>query len=205
MKSTKWIATLACTVALAGAVAIGVGQDKGTAPSADAMQQQAMDGMAQMSKPLPQHAHIAKYAGKWECEMKMTMGPDQPAMTGKGTSEIRMMGDFWAIEESTLDFMGQPMKGHSVSGYDIVKKKFICHWFDTMAPYGMYLEGDLSADGMTMTYSAQGPDMMDPTKVVTFKMVEKWENDDTRVLTMSGPTPDGSVADFWSLTCKRVK
>jgi len=194
MKRAILAATVVACIAGLSSVAISGGDDKKPADAAAA----DMSGM--MEKPSPEHLALAKFVGKWETESSMG-----PGMTAKGTSTIKAMGPFWVVEDASFEMMGQQHYGHGMYGYDASRKKYVSLWGDSGGSWPMVSDGELDADGKTIHYTSEGPDMMDPSKRVTYKMSAGWADDDTRTMTMSLPGPDGKDVQFWTMKAKRVK
>lgn len=77
-----------------------------------------MADMMKLAMPGKEHAELMKGAGQWENTMRMRMGPDAPWMDVKGTMKASSMLDRYLLQESEFNFMGMPMKGVNIIGFD---------------------------------------------------------------------------------------
>lgn len=140
---------LAATVAVVNAAAV---QDK-SRPQQPAG---AQGGMPPMPKPTKEHEQLRSRVGTWEATMKMMGMPGAGPGDSKGTSVMRMVGDFWVVEDFTGTVMGEPFSGHGVCGYDPNKKKWVSTWVDSMTDHLTVMEG--TAEGPNkVTYVYEGP------------------------------------------------
>jgi hypothetical protein len=85
-------------------------------------------------------------------------GPGAPPTEQKGKETMTMLGEYWLLGEVESEMMGQPFKGHSIVGYDVMKEKYVMYWVDTMAPYGMFFEGTYDESTRTFTYECRMKD-----------------------------------------------
>jgi len=129
---------LACVALIAATPGPGPVQD---AAEAEAARMQA-------ATPGEKHAGLAKLVGNWTLEMKMPTGPGMPDAMIHGTSEIEaVLGGRYIIEEVESEFMGQPFRGISLTGYDNVTGTFENVWLDNQATAMAFLKGTGEADG----------------------------------------------------------
>ena len=153
-----------------------------------------------MATPGPEHQLLAKDAGSWDAVIETT-GPDGKPAKSKASSETRVHGGFWIIEDFTGDFMGTPFQGHGMTGYDPTKGKFVGSWADSMAPQLLVMEGTYDKAAKKLTMTGQGPGM--DGKMVTLRMVTTWKDDNTRVFQMFMPGPDGKEVCGLTITYTR--
>jgi hypothetical protein len=114
----------------------------------------------QMPKPGPEHEFLKKMAGSWECAIKSSFVPGQPASNSKGVENSKVaLGGFFVIGDFKGEMMGMPFEGHSIKGYDTFKKKYTGVWCDSMGSWMMISEGTLDKDGKVLTETSKGPDM----------------------------------------------
>src|SRR5687767_5350132 len=78
----------------------------------------------QMPPPVKEHAWLQQLVGEWESEMEVFMVPGQPAVKGKGSEVVRMLGGFWLVGEGKGEMMGMKMSSLLTLGYDPEKKKY---------------------------------------------------------------------------------
>jgi Protein of unknown function (DUF1579) len=192
--------TLACVAPLLSVAVFGLAQEAKKpadkpAPAAE---------MMPMPKPGPEHELLKKEVGTWEATVEMMAPtPGASSTTSKGTETSRMVGGLWLVTEFKGDMMNQPFEGHGVAGYDPNKKKYVSTWVDSMSTGLSAGESTYDAAAKTMTGWMEGPNP-DGT-MGKMKMVTKYEDDDTRVFTMSMVGPDGKEAPAMKITYKRRK
>jgi hypothetical protein len=104
--------------------------------------------------PGKMHEILTKDAGEWTGKSTMWMGPGSDPMTSECTCSITpiMDGRYTKVEmKGDMPGMG-PFHGGGVYGYDNVSKKFVAAWIDNQSTGVMQGEGELSADGKTLTW-----------------------------------------------------
>jgi len=150
---------------------------KGADP--EAMMKAMMAAWEKAGTPGDNHKMLQKMVGSWTTSNKAWMGPGEPEVS-PGTCEVKsIMDGRYLVEEFTGSMMGKPFVGHSMSGYDNLKKKFVSTWIDNMSTGIMYGEGAVNTDGK-MTMSMSYVDAM-TSKPMTMRMVSRWEGDNKRV------------------------
>ncbi|MBK8167731.1 MAG: DUF1579 domain-containing protein [bacterium] len=113
--------------------------------------QKAMEEMMmKLAAPGAPHQHLATLAGNWMATTTMYMdGATPTTSTGKVTYEV-VLGGRYVLGRYQMSFMGQPMEGLSVDGYDNMKQEYFSLWFDTMGTGFYEARGKASADGKTV-------------------------------------------------------
>ncbi|WP_425615405.1 DUF1579 domain-containing protein [Anatilimnocola sp. NA78] len=104
--------------------------------------------------PGKMQAHLAKGVGTWNGKTTMWMFPEAPAMKADCVSTVSpiMDGRFIKVEmKGEFPGMG-PYSGLGTYGYDNVGEKFVSTWIDNHSTGIMNGEGDISADGKTLTW-----------------------------------------------------
>jgi hypothetical protein len=138
-----------------------------------------MEQMMAMTRPGPEHQHLAKVVGKWKAVNKMWMDPSAPPMESIGTTEYMSVMDGRYLHGSYKTMMmGMPFEGMSVDGYDRYKKEYFSLWFDNMGTGFIDMRGSRSADGKTMMLKGM---MFDPElgKDAPVRSVSVWLDDNT--------------------------
>jgi hypothetical protein len=152
--------------------------------------------MAEMMKkweavaaPGPAHKLLEPLVGEWNVAVKMWMAPGAPPMESKGTTRTHwIMGGRFLQDDYSGEFMGKPMKGLGISGYDNLKKKYTSFWIDEGGT-GMYTsEGTASADGKMFTYHGKMDDPMTGEKDKPMKFVVRILSSDKHVFEMHDET-----------------
>ncbi len=153
-------------------------------------------------KPGPEHEVLKRDAGVWDATVESTMEPGGTPTVSKAVETNTLLGDgLWLIQDFKGEFMGSPFEGHSVTGYDASKGKYVGTWVDSMAPGLTTMEGTYDPETRTMTSWMEGPC---PTGIV-MKMRSTCESkdSDTRVFTMFSPVGQGEEFPMMKITYKR--
>ena len=189
----KFYANVAA-VGLAGVLALSVnalqttGQDK--KPPA-AQEASAMKPV----QPTAEHKQLQKWVGTWDATCTMN------GQTSKGTFTCKPLGPLWVVGDYKGEMMGTPFEGHCIDGYDPATKQFSTVWIDSMGASPSIGTGTMDAASkklrMSLECSLDG-------KPVTHTSVTEWKDDDTVLMTMTGPGPDGQVTDM-KIEYKRKK
>lgn len=119
--------------------------------------------MLKLAAPGAPHEHLASLAGTWTATMTMYMDAATPSTsTGTITYEA-VLGGRYLLGRYSSTFMGQPMEGLSIDGYDNLKREYFSLWFDTMGTGFYEARGQASADGKTVKH--EGIMEMGPAKI----------------------------------------
>lgn len=151
-----------------GAAAAGAGAGAG----ADSGQAAAMAAMAKLSGPSEKHKVLAQLAGSWEAHSKAFMRPGQPPLESHGSAETRLiLGGRFLQEDYSNTFGKAPFQGHGLTGYDLIKQKYVNVWVDNLGSWLTQSEGTLDASGKVLTLAGTMPDPQTgkgrPTKTIT--------------------------------------
>ena len=155
-----------------------------------------------MAKPEKEHAFLKKFEGRWEGTMSMREGPDQPWKECKGSEQVRMIGEFWAVGEAKSESAEMPMHGITITGYDPVKKKYVVMWVDSMSPHVMQAEGTLDKSGNILTTEVKGIDFR-TGQPATMTMVQEFKDKDTVTWSMRSKDKDGKEFECMKGESKR--
>ena len=69
-----------------------------------------------------------------------------------------MLGGRYVLGRFSSTYLGQPMEGLSIDGYDNAKQEYFSLWFDTMGTGFYETHGQASADGKTIYRRGVGVD-----------------------------------------------
>jgi hypothetical protein len=137
-----------------------------------------MTQMMELAKLNENHKLLASLAGTWSFEVTMWMSPGAPPMKSSGTAARKPMmdGRYFVFEVNGkmkmpgADGKLQEMnfKGHSLEGYDNVKKKFVATWADSMGTGILMSEGTYDPATKSFTYNSE----MEPMPGVKTKVRE---------------------------------
>lgn len=182
-----------------------VSQDYGAAPDAD--QQKMMEAWMKFATPGPEHARLAKHAGKWHQVNKHWMYPGaEPTVSESTATYESILGGRFLLEKTkgTMEMGGQKQEfeGMGIIGYDNMKQKHFFGWVDNMGTLMMFGEGDENAAG-DITYYSELPNPMGPG-MSKLKSVSKMMGDDKSVFEMYEQMPDGSWHKQMEITGTRI-
>jgi Protein of unknown function (DUF1579) len=158
-----------------------------------------------MPKPGPEHEILKMDEGTWDATVELMPGPGAPPMTSKGV-EVNTIGcsGLCLITDFKSEMMpGVAFHGHGVTTWDVVKKKYVGSWTDSMSQGLSISEGTWDPAARRWTGWMEGPDMTG--KVVKVKSVSEHRPDGTRVMTAYGPGPDGKETMVMRITSTRRK
>jgi hypothetical protein len=172
------------------------------APAAARAEQQ---GPPPMPKPGPEHELFKMDVGTWDAVVEFTPGPGAPPMTSKGV-EVNTLGcgGLCVITDFKAEMMpGTSFEGHGLTTWDVVKKKYVGSWTDSMSQ-GLAIT-EMTWDPAAKKFSGwmEGPDMTG--KVSKTRSVAEHRPDGTRVMTAFAPGPDGKEAQVLRITYTRRK
>jgi hypothetical protein len=154
------------------------------APDSDAMMKKWME----VATPGPQHKALEAFGGEWEVVSKWWMAPGAPPNESKGTSKVvSIMGGRFMQETHSGEFMGKPLNGMGITGYDNFKKKYVSFWIDDGGT-GMYTsEGTVDAAGRVFTFEGRMDDPMTGEKDKPIKFIINIVDRNKRVFEMHEP------------------
>jgi hypothetical protein len=105
--------------------------------------------------PGEMHKLLSDGVGEWKCTVSMWMDPSQPPNVSEGTAVTEsLLGGRYFQTKFTGNYMGMPMNGIAVDGFDNAKKIFFSTWIDNFGTGIMYLEGKY--DAVTKTTLLEG-------------------------------------------------
>jgi hypothetical protein len=156
-------------------------------------------------KPGPEHAMLAKNAGKWNCAVKTWMDPNAEPQMSEGTEEAEMiLGGRYLKSHFKGSMMGQAYEGMGTLGYDNVKKKYVGNWHDSMGTGIMSYEGDYDPQAKQMVCYGSYADAV-TGKETRSRMVTRFVSDDQHVFEMWGPDASGKEVKWMEITYNRAK
>lgn len=157
-----------------------------------------------MAKPGQQHDVFKSDLGTWDATVEITAGPGQPAMTSSGVETNTLgCGGLCLITDFKGELMpGVAFHGHGVTTWDVVKKKYVGSWTDSMSQ-GLLI-GESTWDPAKKQFSGymEGPDASGT--VTKMRSVVSYA-DGGRVMTAYAPGPDGKDMQVMRITYKPKK
>jgi len=107
-----------------------------------------MAAWTKAATPGEPHRKLAEMEGDWEFKGSCWMAPDAPAMEHTGTARLRMVyGGRYQLQEFGGTFMGMPIEGMGILGYDNTLKEYCGAWISSMSTSVMTSRGTADASG----------------------------------------------------------
>jgi len=155
--------------------------------------------------PTPEHEWLKQLAGEWTFESECPAEPGKEPMKASGTESVRMLGELWAVCETTGDMPGAgPMTAYLTVGYDPARGAFVGNWYCSVMSSMFVYEGGLDGARKTLTLNTTGPDMTDPTKTATYRDIIELVSENERSFRSEMKTPGGWV-EIMRCTHRRAK
>jgi hypothetical protein len=156
-----------------------------------------------LPKPGPEHELLKVDVGTWDATVEVSMAPGAPPMTSKGVEVNRLgCGGLCLITEFKGEMMGGEFLGHGVMTWDVVKKKYVGSWTDSMSGGLATTEGTFEPGAKRFTGTMEGPDATG--NVMKSRSVVEYTQDG-RVMTAFAAGPDGKEMQVLKITYKRRK
>ena len=157
-------------------------------------------------KPQKEHAWLQNLVGEWTSEMECVMGPDQPPIKNKGIESVRSIGGLWTMGEGSGEMPdGNKMTSMMTLGYDPQKQRFVGTFIASMMTHMWVYEGTLDAAGKVLTLDTEGPGMSGDGKMMKYKDIITFVDDDHRILTSRVQGDDGQWTEFMTAHYRRKK
>ena len=113
----------------------------------------------EMPKPGPEHAYLARLAGRWSGEEVMAPSPWDPGGSNRtSTCEATMLEGFFLVTNyEQRDESGETVtfRGHGVYSWDPGEGCYVMYWFDSMGGPGGIAHG--KAEGDVLTFQNSSP------------------------------------------------
>jgi hypothetical protein len=157
------------------------------------------------STPDPEHQLLKKFVGQWEADNRTVPEPGQPEMECKGESTAKMIGDLWVTIELQADMQGTKIHALQTIGYDPEKKKYVGTWVDSMINHLWKYEGTYDKTTNVLVMEAEGPNMMEPGKVASYRDSFEFKSPDHIIGTSSMKDDKGEWVVFMKGDLKKKK
>lgn len=155
------------------------------------------------AEPQKEHEWLQKLVGEWTYENEAIMGPDQPPMKSQGTESVRSLGGLWTVAEGQGTMPdGDPATTVMTLGYDPQKNRFVGTWIGSMMTKLWIYDGELDADGRTLSLYSDGPSMTGEG-TARYRDAIEVVSDDHRIFTGSMQGEDGSWNTFMTAHYRR--
>lgn len=163
------------------------------------------DEMMKAAEPQKEHQWLQKLVGEWTFESEAVMGPDQPPMKSEGSESVRSLGGLWTLGEG----QGRMPDGSLATtmmtlGYDPQKGRFVGTWIGSMMTNLWVYDGELDADGRTLSLYSDGPSMSGDG-MARYRDAIEIVSDDHRIMTAAVQGEDGNWSQFMTAHYRRSK
>jgi len=151
-----------------------------------AQSQEDMQKWTAYMTPGDMHQMLAKANGTWNEELTMWESPDAPPQKMMASCEMKMIMDGRYQEANhSGNFNNMPFQGHSIIGYDNIKKVFQSMWIDNMSTGITYMEGTYDPATKMVTLTGK---MMNPMIGAEEDVKQTWQfvDDNTQLVQMFG-------------------
>lgn len=145
------------------------------------------------SAPVAEHTWLQQFVGKWRYDTEVQMAAGEPPLKCTGTETVRSLGSLWIVAESEGEMPGGGAATMQLTlGFDPQKRKYVGTWVGSMMTHLWLYEGELGADGITLTLDTEGPDMVEEGKIARYRDVIQLKDSDHRTLTSHILGSDGT-------------
>ena len=110
----------------------------------------AMQAWMEASALGPAHEWLGQFIGTWDATMTMHMGEETTTAQGRAEFSWLMEGRF-VQDDFEGDFMGMPMAGFGITGFDNVRRQFVGIWTDSFSTGISMMYGSLDPSGKVLT------------------------------------------------------
>lgn len=158
------------------------------------------------AEPQKEHQWLQRLVGEWTYETEAVMGPDQPPMKSQGTESVRSLGGLWTLGEGQGEMPdGSPATTLMTLGYDPQKGRFVGTWIGSMMTNLWVYDGELEADGRTLSLYSEGPSMSGDGTMGKYRDAIEMVGDDERIMTAAWQGEGGSWNQFMTMRYRRKK
>lgn len=151
----------------------------------------------EMAKPQAEHGFLQRLVGTWEVR-------DMPD-AGTWVEVVRSLHGIWFVAEGN----GQMPGGGDATtvltlGYDPAKGRYVGSWIGSMMTHMWVYDGEVSADGNTLSLYTTGPDFENPGRTGEYREQIIIKDDAHRIFNSSAKQADGSWKQFMEVNYRRV-
>lgn len=206
MKSSRLAIVLLVIVSVASVAEAQTKQTKSMSEAANKARDTQPDRNREMenAKPAAAHSRLGKLAGEYTTTTKFYMQPGAAPQetTGEARLWTSLDGRFLS-EENTGTFMGQPLKGFRMLGYNNASKRYEGIWTYSMSTAIMSLNGTSSDGGKIVTLAAAFESEGGAKEKLSVTV--RQTDDDHFVVGLSGTLADGKPGPMLETTYTRKK
>jgi hypothetical protein len=144
-------------------------------------------------KPTKEHTALKAEEGVWDGKVKMFPGPGAPVIEGKSLETVTTVcNGLHSTASFTMEIGTTKFEGHSVIGYNPLKKEYTGTWVDTSTIAPTLMTGKYDADKKTMTMLSTVVDAASGQKLKQ-KQITTMVDDNTKKFEIFFVTPQGDV------------
>jgi hypothetical protein len=119
-------------------------------------QQEMMAKWAKAGEITATHEWLHRMVGEWDIEQKVWMDqPGEPMVTTASATVTKVLGGRFIKQDFEGSFMGEPMSGLGLTGYDTTRKLFVGSWMDSFSTGMHTMTGSMHMDGEGMSLFGQ--------------------------------------------------
>ncbi|HUQ72816.1 MAG TPA: DUF1579 domain-containing protein [Planctomycetaceae bacterium] len=149
-------------------------------------------------KPGKEHKELSELVGTWDAVM------ETDGQKSKATAVYKSIcGGMWVESDFHGSVGNNEFQGRGLDGYDIVRKKYVGVWIDSMSSAPMHFEGNYEpgTKRLVMTGESLGPD----GKTEKFKNTTETKDKDHFTFKMFMIQPDGKEQLAFTIEYTRRK
>lgn len=155
--------------------------------------------------PSAEHLWLKRFVGQWETATEIFMEPGNPPVHGKGSEQVKAVGDYWILSAGQGEMLGNTMNYVMSLGFDPIAKKYTGTWIDSMTSHLWHYVGTLDAGGNILTLEAEGPCPKRPGEMTKFKDITEFKDGNHHTFVSMVQESDGQWTKVASGTARRIK
>lgn len=148
------------------------------------------------AEPTAEHQFLEKFVGEWQATNQV-MGPTGEVVTTcRGTSSVRMLGDFWLLSDVVGEWEGTKVHAVQTIGYNAKAGKFVGTWIDSVSDHMWMYQGHVDESYEKLTLEAEGPNFMGDGKQAKFRDAYEFKTADHIIAASSMQNEEGEWVVF---------
>ncbi|WDZ76057.1 DUF1579 domain-containing protein [Ensifer adhaerens] len=147
------------------------------------------------AEPEEAHRWLEQLLGDWQVR---TSGPDnEPDRSGPWTEHVRSLQGLWIVCEGQGTMPGGS-SGETLMtlGYNPETKRYVGTWVGSMLTHMWVYDGELDAQGKSLSLYCEGPDFENPGKTARYRDIITLIDQSRRLLTAQVQAAGGSWKDM---------
>lgn len=156
-------------------------------------------------KPQAEHLWLHRLLGEWNGQGEASGPPGEAPATWTAVQSVRKIGELWIqCESRTESADGPPDIMQITLGYDPAKGRYVGAFAGSMMTQLWIYEGQVEADGRTLTLDTEGPDFSSGA-TRKFQDIVEMIDDDTHELRSQMLGDDGQWQPVMSVRYTRKR